>query len=111
MSQIWDRVPPLEETVAQIDAVTTGDVRDFAETMAAAAPAALALYGPVDAAPSLAALAGAPCGVMLRDFRKLRIETERMTLRPPVHSRFPRLGRPARAKPRLPHALGAGLGR
>ncbi|MFD2739173.1 M16 family metallopeptidase [Sulfitobacter aestuarii] len=54
--QIWDRVPPLEETVAKIDAVTTGDVRDFAETMALAAPAALALYGPVDAAPSLAEL-------------------------------------------------------
>ena len=54
--QIWDRVPPLEETVAQIDAVTTGDVRDFAETMALAAPAALALYGPVEGAPTLAAL-------------------------------------------------------
>ncbi len=54
--QIWDRVPPLEETVALIDAVTTGDVKEFAETMAAASPAALALYGPIDAAPSLAAL-------------------------------------------------------
>ncbi|MGJ8628152.1 MAG: M16 family metallopeptidase [Sulfitobacter sp.] len=54
--QIWDRVPPLEETVAQIDAVTTGDVRDFAETMALAAPAALALYGPVETAPTLAVL-------------------------------------------------------
>ncbi len=51
--QIWNRVPPLEETVALIDAVTTGDVREFAEKMAAAAPAALALYGPIDAAPSL----------------------------------------------------------
>ncbi|MCV3272520.1 M16 family metallopeptidase [Roseobacter sinensis] len=54
--QIWDRVPPLEETVALIDAVTTGDVREFAEGMASAAPAALALYGPIDAAPSLAQL-------------------------------------------------------
>ena len=54
--QIWDRVPPLEETVAQIDAVTTGDVRDFAQNMAANAPAALALYGPIDGAPSLDAL-------------------------------------------------------
>jgi predicted Zn-dependent peptidase len=54
--QIWNRVPPLEETVELIDAVTTGDVREFAETMAAEAPAALALYGPVDAAPSLAQL-------------------------------------------------------
>ncbi|AXI45732.1 peptidase M16 [Sulfitobacter sp. SK012] len=56
--QIWDRIPPLEETIAQIDAVTTGDVRAFAETMAAAAPAALALYGPVDGAPSLEELQG-----------------------------------------------------
>lgn len=54
--QIWDRVPPLEETIARIDAVTTGDVREFAEHIAATAPAALALYGPVDAAPTLDAL-------------------------------------------------------
>jgi predicted Zn-dependent peptidase len=54
--QIWDRVPPLEETVAMIDAVTTGDVREFAEAMAGRAPAALALYGPIEAAPTLAQL-------------------------------------------------------
>jgi predicted Zn-dependent peptidase len=30
MVAIWDRVPPIEETVERIDAVTTGDVRDFA---------------------------------------------------------------------------------
>ena len=54
--QIWDRVPPLEETIAQIDAVTTGDVRDLAQRMAESAPAALALYGPVKAAPTLEAL-------------------------------------------------------
>jgi len=54
--QIWDTVPPLEDTVARIDAVTTGDVREFAETMATKAPAALALYGPVSEAPSLAQL-------------------------------------------------------
>ena len=52
--QIWDKVPPLEETVARIDAVTTEDVRAFAEEMAVTAPAALALYGPVDGALSLA---------------------------------------------------------
>jgi predicted Zn-dependent peptidase len=54
--QIWDRIPALEETIAQIDAVTTGDVRDFAERMASTAPAALALYGPVENAPTLEAL-------------------------------------------------------
>ncbi len=51
--QIWGRVPSLEDTVAKIDAVSTEDVRAFAETMAVKAPAALALYGPVSAAPSL----------------------------------------------------------
>ena len=51
--QIWDRIPPLEETIEKIDAVTTGDVRDMAERIAAQAPAALALYGPVDSAPTL----------------------------------------------------------
>ena len=54
--QIWDRVPPLEESVALIDAITVRDVRDFAEQMAAKAPMAMALYGPVDGAPSLDAL-------------------------------------------------------
>ncbi|MEX0369199.1 MAG: M16 family metallopeptidase [Tateyamaria sp.] len=54
--QIWDRVPALTETVALIDAVTVEDVRAFAEHMAVNAPMALALYGPIDAAPSRAAL-------------------------------------------------------
>lgn len=51
--QIWDRVPPLSESIEKIDAVTTGDVRDLAERMAEQAPAALALYGPVENAPTL----------------------------------------------------------
>ena len=54
--QIWDVVPSLEDTIARIDAVTTGDVRDFAAWIAGTAPAALALYGPIDAAPTLAQL-------------------------------------------------------
>ncbi len=56
LMQIWDRIPPLEETIEKIDAVTTGDVRDMAAHMATQAPAALALYGPVDTAPTLDAL-------------------------------------------------------
>jgi len=48
---IWGRVPLIEETVAKIDAVTTGDVREFAGKLATAAPFALALYGPVGKAP------------------------------------------------------------
>ncbi|MHC0053301.1 M16 family metallopeptidase [Actibacterium sp. D379-3] len=56
---IWDRVPELEETIARIDAVTTGDVKDFgAGLVAGGGQAALALYGPVANAPDLAALQG-----------------------------------------------------
>lgn len=55
---IWDRVPSVEETVAHIDAVTTGDVRDFAARLAGTARPALALYGPVSGAPALDALQG-----------------------------------------------------
>ncbi|WP_299772106.1 pitrilysin family protein [uncultured Tateyamaria sp.] len=54
--QIWDRVPALTETVALIDSVTVEDVRAFAEYMATQAPMALALYGPIDAAPTRFAL-------------------------------------------------------
>ncbi|WP_146590638.1 M16 family metallopeptidase [Puniceibacterium confluentis] len=56
MIQIWGEVPPIEDTVARIDSVTTGDVKAFAETLVSTAPAALALYGPVAKAPSLAEL-------------------------------------------------------
>ena len=56
MVQIWGEVPAIEETVARIDNVTTGDVRVFAEQAASSAPAALALYGPVSGAPGLEAL-------------------------------------------------------
>ena len=50
---IWGRVPDLAETVERIDAVTTGDVRALSGRLAIGSPAALALYGPADAAPSL----------------------------------------------------------
>jgi predicted Zn-dependent peptidase len=54
--QIWDRIPALDETVSMIDAVTTGDVLDFAEKMVSTAPVALAMYGPVDGGPTLDAV-------------------------------------------------------
>ncbi|MFV0515340.1 MAG: M16 family metallopeptidase [Jhaorihella sp.] len=54
--QIWGRVPSLEETVERIDSVSGADLRRFAEAMAATAPMAMALYGPIDAAPGLARL-------------------------------------------------------
>ncbi len=52
---IHGRVPAVEETVERIDAVTTADVRRYGEGLISA-PAALALYGPVDAAPGLGAI-------------------------------------------------------
>ena len=53
MLQIWGRVPGLDEVVANIDAVTLAGVRELAEELASRAPAAMALYGPVDGAPTL----------------------------------------------------------
>ena len=56
MMQIWGRVPGVDEIVTNIDAVDTSAVRDFAGAMVTHANAALALYGPVSAAPTLEAL-------------------------------------------------------
>lgn len=50
---IWDRVPPLEESVDRIDAVTLDGLKDHAAAMGQAG-SAMALYGPVDTAPDLA---------------------------------------------------------
>jgi predicted Zn-dependent peptidase len=52
---IWGRVPDIAESVAKIDAVSTADVRGYAAEMLQAR-AALALYGPVAAAPGLEAV-------------------------------------------------------
>ena len=56
MVQVWDRVPDLSEMVEKIDAVSVADVRAHGEEMASKAALALALYGPVRKAPTLAAL-------------------------------------------------------
>lgn len=50
---IWGRIPTLDEAIERVDAVTTGDVKEFAGQMAGKAGAALALYGPADRAPTL----------------------------------------------------------
>lgn len=55
MTSIWGRVLPLSETVAKIDAVDRAAVRKFGEALLLQ-PMAGALYGPVDAAPSVAEL-------------------------------------------------------
>ena len=56
MLQIWGRVPDLSEVVERIDAVSLKEVCALAGDLASRAPAAMALYGPVQAAPSLEAL-------------------------------------------------------
>ena len=56
MMAIWNRVPPVSETVARIDAASLADVRDFGAALAGSGRMALALYGPAGAAPDLAAL-------------------------------------------------------
>ncbi len=52
---IWDRVPPLSEAIAKIDAVDVGAIRAHAARLTEGSPA-LALYGPVDHAPDLGVL-------------------------------------------------------
>ncbi|MCK0167945.1 insulinase family protein [Jannaschia sp. S6380] len=47
---IWDRVPPLSEAIAKIDAVDAAVVREHAGKLLATVPT-LALYGPVGRAP------------------------------------------------------------
>lgn len=54
--QIWGYVPSLEDTVARIDAVTTDSVRHFAGTLISDSACAVALYGPIEAAPTLSEL-------------------------------------------------------
>ncbi|WP_116131053.1 pitrilysin family protein [Tropicimonas sp. IMCC34043] len=50
---IWDRVPPLAETVARIEAVSRDDVAGFARRLNRSGRTALALYGPADGAPGV----------------------------------------------------------
>ncbi len=56
MVAIWGNVPTIDETIARIDAVTTGDVRAFGEQLITRSGSAMALYGPVENAPQLDAL-------------------------------------------------------
>jgi len=56
MVAIWGRVPPLDEAVAKIDAVTVAGVAAFAAGLCQGGKASLALYGPVSGAPDLDAL-------------------------------------------------------
>ncbi|MEM7723986.1 MAG: pitrilysin family protein [Pseudomonadota bacterium] len=51
---IWNRVPPLEETVARIDDVSLDGLCRHGAGLVQSGRAAMALYGPVDNAPHLA---------------------------------------------------------
>lgn len=53
MVAIWGHVPPVEETVAKIEAVSTGAVRAWAARLAAGGRGAMAVTGPIDRAPAL----------------------------------------------------------
>ena len=50
---IWDRVPQIEETIEKVDSVSVQSVREVAAGLASAGAGALALYGPVAAAPTV----------------------------------------------------------
>ncbi|WBU57007.1 M16 family metallopeptidase [Paracoccus sediminicola] len=52
---IWGRVPEPDETAAKLEAVTRADIADYAASLIARRPA-MALYGPVERAPSLESL-------------------------------------------------------
>ena len=53
---IWGRVPSLSETIERIDAVDLAAIRAYAERTVHEARVSMALYGPVEGAPSLEAI-------------------------------------------------------
>ena len=57
MVSIWGRVPTLDEVVRKIDAVTTEGVAEYGRNLCAKGNPSMALYGPVDATPTIEQLA------------------------------------------------------
>ncbi len=53
---IWGKVPPLSDAVAKIEAVSVAGLKQYAASVCASPDMAMALYGPVAAAPAKAAL-------------------------------------------------------
>ena len=53
---IWDRVPSIEETIANIEGVDARKLKDFGIGLATQSPLAMALYGPADKAPDIETL-------------------------------------------------------
>ena len=57
MVGIWGRVPDLEEVIGKIDAVTVQFVADYSQKLCEKSTPSMALYGPVENAPDINALA------------------------------------------------------
>ncbi len=57
MVGIWGRVPDLEEVIGKIDAVTVQSVADYSQKLCEKSTPSMALYGPVESAPDINALA------------------------------------------------------
>ncbi len=53
---IWGNVPPLSDTVAKIEAVSVAGLRAYAASVCESPKMAMALYGPISAAPGMADL-------------------------------------------------------
>lgn len=56
MVAIWGRVPGIDEIVQKVDAVSVADVRRFGANLVENSGSAMAVYGPIDQAPTLEAL-------------------------------------------------------
>ncbi len=57
MISIWGRIPPIEETIARLDAVSIEDIRAFGQSLAQKSDPAIVLLGPAAGAPERSALA------------------------------------------------------
>jgi hypothetical protein len=108
---IWDRMPPLEETVARIDAVNLRPCGPMPRALTASGRSAMALYGPVAGAPGHDPDQGASGRLMLSRKRHLRIETDRLTLRLPRHADFRAWAALRAASRAVPDPVGTRMGR
>ena len=111
MVQIWGAVPPIDETVARIEAVTLAGAARLRRRHGDGGPGRAGALRPVKARAPPCGAAGPTGGMMLALRRKLRLETERLTLRPPVHADYTPWTSLRRESARFPGPMGAGLGR
>ncbi|MEM8571116.1 MAG: pitrilysin family protein [Pseudomonadota bacterium] len=57
MTAIWGRIPPIEETIDKLDAITAENVRAFGQDLVTRGDPAMVLLGPASGAPERSALA------------------------------------------------------